>query len=136
MKTIDSIAYNHHKKHYSIQLGEIIFFDSFVIVEVNEGLNIDFKDLKEFSVLTREHFGLDNFGLISNRINSYSIVLSDAKLFDDFFSNISVFATVSYSSIAKQVFKIENHFFNNSRKQFSSLDGAVNWVKANLALEI
>ena len=49
---------------------------------------------------------------IANRIHSYSIVITDAPLFNKTFKNLKAYATITYSTFSSKVFEMENHFFN------------------------
>jgi hypothetical protein len=119
-----------HKK--TIALGELYFFEKFLVCEFNEGVDIDFLNFNEAKIEINKQFGTNDFGFIGNRIHSYSIIITDAPLFNEEFKNLKAYATITYSKLASKVFEIENHFFNFNRKNFSDLGEAIQWVEKNL----
>jgi hypothetical protein len=129
MSVTESPLYQKVKSHEIIGLGDLFFFENYVVAEFNEGVNIDFKNFGEGKSLIKKYFGENNFGFIGNRINSYSIVLTDAHLFNKEFKNLRAYATVTYSAFAEKVFDVENHFFKFNKQNFTSLLEATGWVE-------
>lgn len=127
----ESILYKKIKSHQRVELGELFFFETYFIAEFNEGVNIDFDNFEECEALIKEHFKDKDFGFISNRVNSYSIVLTDAPLFNKTFHNLKAYATVTYSIFAEKVFEVEKHFFKFNKRNFNNLMDAVAWVQNN-----
>jgi hypothetical protein len=128
----ESPFYNKVKSHKIIELGNLYFFENYFIGEFHEGVNIDFKSFIEAKILIKEFFGDNDFGFIGNRINSYSIVLTDAPLFNNEFKNLKAYATVTYSAFADTIISVENHFFKFNKQNFTSLIEAVTWVENTL----
>ena len=135
MSITESALYSKAKSIQTIELGNLYFFENFLIAEFNEGVNISFDNFHEAKALIKEHYGETNFGFIGNRINSYSILISDAPLFNEAFKNLTAYATVTYSSFAEKVFYVENHFFEFNKKNFTSLFEAIKWVMKSLQEE-
>ena len=129
MSITDSPFYKNLLYKKTIDLGHLYFFETYLIAEFNEGVNINYENFNEAEVAIRKQYGDTNFGFISNRIHSYSIVITDATKFNDAFENLSAYATVTYSSFASKVFEMENHFFKYNRKNFSELSNAIDWVE-------
>ena len=132
MLVSESPLYKKVKNIKIIELGKLFFFENYFIAEFNEGVNIGFDNFKEAEILIKDYFGENNFGFISNRVNSYSIVILDAPLFNETFKNLAAYATVTYSAFAEKVFEVENHFFNFNKKNFTSLIEASIWVEQSL----
>lgn len=128
----ESPYYSKVKSHKIIELGNLYFFEHYFIAEFHEGVNIDYKNFMETTLLIKEFFGDKDFGFIGNRINSYSIVITDAPLFNNEFKNLKAYATVTYSAFADTIISVENHFFKFNKKNFTSLIEAVSWVEKTL----
>lgn len=120
------------KSHEKIELGDLFFFENYFIAEFKEGVNIDYNNFNECKTLIEKFFGNNDFGFVSNRINSYSLVLTDAPLFNKAFKNLKAYATVTYSAFAEKVFDVENHFFKFNKQNFTSLHDATFWVENTL----
>ncbi|MEM5566325.1 hypothetical protein WNY78_14480 [Psychroserpens sp. AS72] len=116
----------------TIDLGDLYFFKKFVVCEFNEGVNINFENFNEAKIEIEKQYGNTSFGFISNRIHSYSILVTDAPIFNKTFKNVKAYATVTYSDLASKVFEIENHFFKFNRRNFDNLENAIQWVEHNL----
>lgn len=132
MSIIDSPCYNQVLHEEVVDLGKLYFFKFFLIAEFNEGVNISFYNFNETMVKIENYFGSREFGFIANRIHSYSIVITDAPLFNNRFKNLNAYATVTYSSFASKVFEMENHFFNFNRRNFNELEKAILWTEESL----
>lgn len=132
MSIIESPYYDQLILQETVDLGELYFFKHFLIAEFNEGVNITFENFNKVRILVENHFGDSEFGFISNRKNSYSIVITDAPQFNSTFKNLKAYATVTYTSFASKVIIMENHFFKFNRKNFTELDRAIQWIKESL----
>ena len=131
MSTLESPIYQNIIHQKTISLGNLFFFENFMVAEFNEGVEIDYDNFGEVRALMHEYFGDENFGFISNRINSYSIVITDAPKFNEC-QTLKAYATVTYSLFAEKVFNVENYFFNFNKQNFHSLEDAMTWVQATL----
>ncbi|MBU2920246.1 hypothetical protein KO504_02755 [Winogradskyella psychrotolerans] len=127
--------YNKPFETYKIKLGTVYFYEHFLLAEFNEGVDVTFRNFDELAFLVKTHYEDKPIGFISNRINSYSINVNDAKNFNDTFSNLKAFATISYSNLTERIIEIENHFFKFNRKVFNDFNTAINWVEDTLSLE-
>jgi len=134
MSITDTPLYQHVISHKTIKLGNLFFFENYVVAEFNEGVEINYKNFDAVRELIKEHFGNDHFGLISNRINSYSIVITDAPLFNQC-ESLKAYATVTYSLFAERVFNVENYFLKFNKQNFNSLTDAKNWVENTLTID-
>ncbi len=135
MSITETPLYQNVKSHKTISLGDLFFFENYLVTEFNEGVEINYNNFDAVRELIREHFGDDSFGLISNRINSYSIVVTDAPLFNQC-QSLKAYATVTYSLFAEKVFDVENYFFKFNKQNFNSLTDAKMWVEDTLVLSL
>lgn len=116
-----------------VSLGKLYYNEKYMITIFNEGVDLNFDNFSEVTNIIKSQFGDRPFGFISNRINSYSINLSDAKRFNKVFPNAKAYAVVTYNPLTEKVFEIEEHFFTFNRKSFRDLDAAIDWVECTLS---
>ena len=133
MSITETPLYKNIISHKTISLGNIFFFKNYLVTEFNEGVEINYNNFEAVRELIRDHFGNESFGLISNRINSYSIVITDAPLFNQC-ESLKAYATVTYSLFAERVFNVENYFLKFNKQNFNSLTDAQNWVENTLTI--
>ena len=119
-------------QHLTLPIGEVYLFDKFIITEFKFGADVTFENFYDVALIIQKHFNNEPFGIIANRINSYSVNLNDAPLFNEAFPNCKAFAIVHYNSMTEMVIEVENRFFTFNREAFSDLTQAVNWVDQNL----
>jgi hypothetical protein len=115
------------KEKLSLDFCEITIYDKYLVVVMNEGINITPKHNKVLVEVTKTHFSKTPFVYITNRINSYSvdpkIYLETAKI-----ENLKGFAVVSENYKAKVNAQIEKMFYNKPFEIFTKLDDAFNWA--------
>ncbi|WP_157805275.1 hypothetical protein [Confluentibacter citreus] len=133
MSITETPLYQNVKSHEKTSLGNLFFFENYIVAEFFEGVEINYNNFETVRELIKEHFGNDSFGLISNRINSYSIVITDAPLFNQC-ESLKAYATVTYSLFAERVFNVENYFFKFNKQNFNSLTDAKVWVEDTLTI--
>ncbi|WP_179019381.1 hypothetical protein [Winogradskyella forsetii] len=132
INVLDSLS-NEYQSHQT-NIGNIYFFENYVITNFDEGVDINYENFDEVERLINRHFKEKPFGFIANRSHSYSINLTDAPLFNKAFPNLKAYAIIVYNSLTERVFEIENHFFTYNRKAFKDIDDAICWVEENLPL--
>lgn len=118
---------------YNLKIGKVFLYEDYIITEFDEGVDVNFKNFNEISKIIEENFENRAFGFIANRVNSYSINLKDAKLFNEKFNNAIAYAIVAYSDLTKRIIEIENHFFKFNKQVFTTTDDAIAWVEEALA---
>lgn len=133
MSITETALYQNVKSHKTTSLGNLFFFENYVIAEFYEGVEINYNNFETVKELIKEQFGNESFGLISNRINSYSIVITDAPLFNQC-ESLKAYATVTYSLFAERVFNVENYFFKFNKQNFNSLTDAKVWIENTLTI--
>ncbi len=119
-------------KTYDLEMGKVIFYENYLVIEVAEGICFGYEKAKELSILTNLHFENRPFGYISNRINSYSIEPTDYMRIKDVFPNLKAFAAVVYNRVQQTSVNIENMFLQNGITTFQDLETAQTWIKAEL----
>ena len=125
----NSVLKNKNCTQVEVSLGAVYLFDSYIITNFKEGVDINHDNFHEVGMKIKEHFGEKPFGYIANRLNSYSINLNDVHVFNDAFPNLKAYAVVAYNTLTERVFEIENHFFESNRNTFKNLEAAVEWVE-------
>lgn len=135
MNLKSSSLYKEVKKTYSLKTGDIHLFNHFIVAEFKEEVNLCFESIIEIIEILQQNFNLSSpFGFISNRINSYSIILTDVLKLKDELKNLSAYAVVTYSEATKRNLEIEGYFLNFNRKHFNSLHEAKIWVEKELTI--
>ncbi|BAO77603.1 hypothetical protein [Winogradskyella sp. PG-2] len=116
----------------NVKLGSVYLFENYIVTEFKEGVDINFENFKEVAEIINRQFSNRPFGFIANRLNSYSIDLTDAKKFNTHFPNLKAYAIVVYNALTQRVFEIENHFFEFNRAAFKDIENATEWVEETL----
>lgn len=84
-----------YKKHIT-KYGVFYFFDKYVITEYNEGITVNFDKWRDLFFLINKYYGdTTNFGIISNRINSYSVFPTDYFYLNNMLFNLKCIAVVN-----------------------------------------
>lgn len=137
MKIIESEISNHILKTKKKELGTIFFFNHIAVVEFNEGVHIDINNSIDFFDEFKSYFGNSRpFGVIANRIYSYSVKLMDVDLFRNQANNLCAYAVVGHNPASKMNAKIENNFCISEKIDYDTLyeamDNVYNIVKQRL----
>jgi len=79
--------------------------------------------------LVNEHFGDDKpYGIVSHRLHSYSINLSELIPIANKFGRFMANAVVVYSEMALHNFEIEKRLLRLNGEVFFNLEQAIDWV--------
>ncbi|GAA3604780.1 hypothetical protein Q4Q39_09210 [Flavivirga amylovorans] len=137
MKIIESEISNHIIKTKKKELGTIFFFNHIAVIEFNEGVDIDINNSIGFFDEFKSYFGNSRpFGVIANRIYSYSVKLMDADLFRNQAKNLCAYGVVGHNPASKMNAKIENNFCLSDNIDYDNLyeaiDSVYNKVKQQL----
>lgn len=130
----DSRFYPEVIKEFNYEFGNIFVFNQFVVTEINEGVNFEYRHglviKDDIFILFNETNG-KSLNFISNRINSYSVMASDwIKFFKEGYllnSYIVVSDKSRFSNLA-----IEKLFFKHTIKHFTELEMAINFVENDM----
>ena len=115
------------KKSLNLDFCKLTFYDSYVVVIINEGINIDKEINKILFDVISQFYNNKSFVYISHRINSYSVdphIYSKTSLV----KNLAGFAVVSKDYKSKVNAKIEQMFFSKPLEIFETLEDAYNWA--------
>ena len=136
MKVDESTLFKQVQYSYNLVNGKVYFFENFFIMEINEGANVTYDNSKDLLELVDKHYGKDQrFGIISNRIHSYSSNLLDSDKFISHHKNAVGKAVVTYSANSSINFELEGHFCKLKRKEFKNLYEATIWIEELLLLD-
>ncbi|MCB0427355.1 MAG: hypothetical protein KDD16_08615 [Mangrovimonas sp.] len=130
MKVVESSLFTHVVSSYSIVNGTVYFFENYYILEMTEGANVTFDNSRDLLELVNKHYGENQqFGIISNRVNSYSSNILDSDKFILHHKNAAGKAVVTYSKNSSINFELESHFCKLNKKEFNSLYEAIHWIE-------
>jgi hypothetical protein len=124
------------KKQHIFNFGKLTFFNSHAIIQCNDGVNIDFKEVSEIQEVLYHFFGDVYFGLIANRKNPYSV---NPIAINELFSHKQLIAGAIVSTVpsSKFIAKIENNIVESSPIQFfTEMDSAIDWINDCLSNNI
>lgn len=111
----------------TFDFGQITFYESYLIVVINEGVIID-DDLNfEITQLIIDYYKERPFIYITNRVNSYSInprVYEYTSLID----SLKAFVIVSNNETHTENVEVEKIFLKKPIKIFSNIETAVEWT--------
>ena len=128
-------------KQTTSEVGIVHYFNHLAVVEFNEGSHIDLASVRKTLNDLLDYFGHSKpFGLIANRINSYSISLLDLKDARQALPNLSAYGIVSYNNATRMNAEIESSFCEWNDICFNNLYVGLNTVykrvkeKTNISL--
>lgn len=141
MSITESNLASHIIKQTQSDIGSIHFFDHMAVIEFNEGSHIDITSARPALHSIIEFFGYTKpFGLVTNKVNSYSVSLLDIKDFRQAVPNLLAYGIVSYNNAGRMNAEIESSFcewndicFENL---YEGLDTVYNRVKAKATISL
>ena len=109
--------------------------DNVVIIEINEGVEVDAGMAQELTELADSVLGNTPFTLLSNRINSYSLSF-EAMHTLALQPNLAALAVVIYTDRSKLLVETQNFFISTIKKKpvkiFTNKDTAMEWLQSEL----
>ena len=137
MKITESNVANHILKSVTQKLGTIYFFNHIAVIEFNEGVHVDINSSSEVFESLYAYFGKSRpFGVVANRVYSYSVKLLDADLFRKKSENVCAYAVVGHDRASIMNAEIENRFCEapqiNYDNLYEALDNVYSRVKDKL----
>ncbi len=120
------------KKQLKYDICTAYFFENFLIVEMDEGINLTFESASKLVHDAILYYHGRPFIYISNRVHSYSVTPTDYFKLEEHVPNLIGFAVVSYSRLNKANANIENLFFNRPFEVFNELQEAMNWAESTI----
>ncbi|NMH85890.1 hypothetical protein [Flavivirga algicola] len=137
MKIAESDFASHIVKSVHNKLGNIFFFNHIAVIEFSEGVHIDINNSSEiFEELTNFFGNSRPFGVVANRINSYSVKLLDAELFREKVKNLCYYAVVGHNTASKMNAEIENRFCKSQKISYDSIHEAMNIIYGKVKKDI
>ncbi|WP_298500064.1 hypothetical protein [uncultured Algibacter sp.] len=129
MKIIESKFSNQILKFVENKLGNIFFFNHIAVVELHEGVHFDIKNASLIIDELTSYFGNSKpFGVVANRINSYSINLIETPLIKEKAKNFFAYGVVGHDLASKMNAEIENKFCVSEKIDFDNLNEAIKIV--------
>ncbi|MEM5566324.1 hypothetical protein WNY78_14475 [Psychroserpens sp. AS72] len=129
MKILNSNIAHQIIKEEQSKAGVIHFFNHIAVVEFNEGIHADIKNGKKILESMMNYFGNSKpFGIIANRINSYSIALLETVEVRSMFPNLVAYGIVSYNFAGRMNADIESQFCTSEDISFNNLYEGIDTV--------
>ncbi|MBD0779449.1 hypothetical protein HPE56_16740 [Maribacter sp. ANRC-HE7] len=118
-----------HEINYSF--GDFYLFDTFVVGEIHDNVHVSWKE--HGKMIAEELSNLyDNNGkdiiYISNRVNDYSLVPTDWKIFFKLSYNLKAYGIISHTKTGYFNAMLERMFVNTKSRWFNSLEDSIIWV--------
>lgn len=127
MKIINSDFSSEILAFFQNHVGNIFFFNHLAVVELNEGIHFDKNNCDTIIGELRRYFGSKPFGVIANRVNSYSVNLLDVPVFREQTKNLIAYGVVGHDLASKMNAEMENDFCASDDKiDFDSIYDAIN----------
>lgn len=133
MTVLNSKLRGHVVDSYVLDTGTLYFLEQIAIVEFNDGLHITIESSKSIFHQIETYFNHKRFGLIANRVNSYSIHPLDMQRTREVYPNLGAYAVVATDKASKMSAEIENSFCQNYDINFDNLYEAVETVSQRLS---
>jgi phospholipid N-methyltransferase len=110
--------------------------DDVVIIEINEGVEVDTDMAQELVDLSDSVLAGAPFALLSNRINAYSLSFEAMQTLATL-PNMVALAIVTYTKHSKLLIETQNFFISTIRKNpvktFTDKDTAIEWLQSELS---
>lgn len=122
---------NSYIKKYTLQIGKVEVYKTYLIAQLNEGITLNLESVGELLLISNKHFPKDPFAYITIRKNSYAVdPMMYLKIFE--IENLKAIAIVSDKFLDNHNIKIEKHFFNKPMNIFKTLPEAITWATSLL----
>lgn len=98
------------------EVGSLHFFNHIAVVEFNEGVHMDLISFGKTMNDIVSYFGTSKpFGLLCNRVNSYSVDILDIDKVPQLLPNMAAYGIVTHNEAGRMNAVIESNFckFNN-----------------------
>ena len=129
MKIIESDFANQIIKFVENQLGNIFFFNHVAVVELKEGIHFDLSNAAMIIDELNSYFGSSQpYGVVANRINSYSVNLIETPQYKEKAKNLYAYGVVGHDLAGKMNAEMENDFCTSQKVDFDNIYEAINKV--------
>lgn len=129
MKITESDFSNQILKTAQNQIGNIFFFNHIAVVELSEGVHFDSTNAPLIIDELVSYFG-DNqpYGVVANRVNSYSVDLLNTPLYKEKAKNLYAYGVVGHDLAGKMNAEMENDFCVSEKVDYDNIYEAINRV--------
>lgn len=129
MKIIESDFSNQILKFVQNPLGNIFFFNHIAVVELNEGIHFNIDNAPLIIDELVSYFGeTQPYGVIANRVNSYSVDLLNTPSYKERAKNLYAYGVVGHDLAGKMNAEMENDFCVSEKVDYDNIYDAVNKV--------
>ncbi len=128
MKILESDFSNQIVEFVQNKLGNIFFFNHIAVVELNEGVHFNLKNSPMIIDELKAYFGNKPFGVVANRVNSYSVDLLDTPKYRQEVKNLQSYAVVGHDLASKMNATMENDFCVSEKVDYDTIYDAINHV--------
>ncbi len=115
-------------RDHLFSFGHLEIKDSYAVITCNEGVNIDFNEIKEIQAVLYPAYRGQRFGLIANRENHYSVnPVAINELFSEEY--LVAGAIVGHAKFTEVNAGVEADIIRASPiKYFNNMDSAIIWI--------
>lgn len=129
MKVTESDFSNQIIKFVENKLGNIFFFNHVAVVEINEGIHFDINNAPLIIDELVSYFGEKQpYGVVANRVNSYSVELLNTPLFKERAKNLYAYGVVGHDLAGKMNAEMENDFCASEKVDYDNIYDAINKI--------
>lgn len=129
MKIIESDFSNQILKFVQNPLGNIFFFNHIAVVELSEGIHFNIENAPIIIKELESYFGESQpYGVIANRVNSYSVDLINTPLYKQKAKNLYAYGVVGHDLAGKMNAEMENDFCLSEKVNYDTIYDAINNV--------
>ncbi|MCK8480764.1 hypothetical protein [Psychroserpens algicola] len=122
MTIINSNVASQIVKQEQSEAGTLHFFNHIAVVEFNEGVHADLHSGRKMINDLIQYFGnIKPFGLVANRVNSYSIALLETAEVRSIFPNLVAYGIVSHNHAGRMNAEIESQYCASQNISFDNL---------------
>ena len=95
---------------FPCNIGKVFFYKDLAIVEAKQGMHVCYENTKDLAIKIKDFFGSRKFGLISNRINDYSVEILDYERFYNYLPNLVAHGITYYNSQTSFNVELEKNY--------------------------
>lgn len=129
MRILESDFSNQIIEFVQNKLGNIFFFNHIAVVELNEGIHFDINNASLITDELKSYFGdTKPFGVVANRVNSYSVDLLNTPKYREKVNNLKAYGVVGHNMASKMNATMENGFCLSEKVDHDSIYDAMNYV--------
>ena len=137
MKITESNVAHQIAKAIHTDLGNIYFFNHIAVIELNEGVHIEVENSNMIIDELINYFGNSRpFGIVANRVYSYSVNLMDVNHFRSQVKNLSSYAVVGHNAASLMNAEIENNFCKREKINYDNIYEALDKVYSHVKTSI